>query len=404
MTPSKSFRAAALLTSMLCMFAGACDYSALNPWDQRGRGIVVSLPAHEGETKVTGEWEWRSYRESRHYSGRPVYILFESYDQTQRYSSGGTFSDLQWNSAAQAEKDGAPVRFALVRPAGRWNFQGTVRSWGAEGNVEFQPNSSFVDEVTAVCGARPTVSQLVKLAIFNVSLDGLRSYRSAVQSLDVEGWLKLLNYGVKPEFAESMMNALGKLTPDALIECRNYGVTPEFAAGYSRAGYPFSHKDLIQLKNYGVSVEYAGELKRGGMSLNAEQLVQLHNYGVQPSYALRIKGLGFGDRPEDIIAMRNYGVPEEYVSAAKDAGYQLSRNEIIELRNYGVPAEYLRSIKRMGYSFSIKDIIKLRNYGVSETYLAEIIRNGGKPLSADLIIDLHSHGVPAGTVRAVRTQ
>jgi hypothetical protein len=407
MKESRRFRIAILFAALLCVFAGGCDH--LNPWDHyeaRATGIVVSLQVHGGETNATGEWEWRSYQEGRHYSGRPVYVLFEAYDESEnhRYSSGGTFSDLQWGLAAQIEKDDSPIRFALIRPSGRWNFRGTLRSRGAEGSVEFEPDVSFVDEVSAVCGERPNIGELIQLGISGIPLDSLRRFKSAVQSLDIQGWMKLVNYGVKPEYAESMASAMGKLATDALIECHNYGVTPAFAAGYFGAGYIFTHKDLIQLKNYGVPVEFAAELKRGGMSLNAEQLVQLRNYGVQPSYALRVKDLGYGNNIEDIIQMRNYGVPEDFISETRDSGYQLSKSEIIQLRNYGVPPGFLKSVKKMGYSFSIDQIVQLRNCGVSESYLAEIMQNGRKPLSADVIIDLHSRGVPAETVRAIRNQ
>ena len=102
--------------------------------------------------------------------------------------------------------------------------------------------------------------------------------------------------------------------------------------------------------------------------------------------------------------MRNSGLQEDYVSNLAEAGYRLSRNELIQLNNSGVPADYVKAVRRMGYSFSIDQIVKLRNYGVSEAYLQEIIQPGRKPLSADLIIDLYSRGVPAQTVRAIRAE
>jgi hypothetical protein len=400
------------IAAIFSLLAAGCfyppGYDSRNYSEARNSGIVVSVKVHDEEGKAVGDWIWRSFRQGRQYSGRPVSVLFEAYDEggNQRYSSAYAFTDLSWTHTGepQAEKGGGPIRFALIRPAGRWNFQGGMNSSGASGGVEFQPDAAFLNEVTVLCRERPSTGELIHLSITGVSIDGLRRYSAALQPLDVEGWLKLMNNGIKPEYAESMTSALGRISADALIECRNYGMTPGFAAGYSRAGYGFDYKELIQLKNYGVSADYAASLKRGGINLKPDQLVQLHNYGVQPTYVIKMKELGFGNNLEDVIQMRNYGVPEDFIAAVKDAGYLLSLNQIIELRNYGVSPGFLKAVKRMGYTFTVDEIIKLKNYGVSESYLSEILEPGRKPLSADVIIDLRSRGVPAEVVRRIRAQ
>jgi len=412
MKSRKCFWLIAQFTAVLCVLTGGCFYPSAfhspNYHEARSAGIVISLKVHAGEAKAIGDWGWRAYHEGRRHSGSPVHVLFEVYDERgiQRYSSVSSFDDPAWTRSgeSEAEKGDAPIDFALIRPAGRWHFRGTNRSGGAGGIVEFQPDASFVNEVSRLCRERPSTSELIRLGVSGVTVDGLRRYSAALLPFDVEEWLKLVNHGVKPEYAESMNRAFGKISADALIECRDDGMDPEYAAGYSSAGYSFDYKELIQLKNYGVPADYAADLRRGGMNLKADQLVQLHNEGVAPRYALRIKELGIGGNLDEIIQMRNYGVPEDFVVAVKEAGYQLSMSQIIELRNYGVPPSFLKAVKRMGYSFTVEQIVKLRSYGVSEDYLSEILEPGRKPLPADIIIDLRSRGVPAEVVRKIRAE
>jgi hypothetical protein len=405
------FWIAAFGALLLCVLLAGCNYRASNPWDYheaKTKGIIVKLTTHDGQTEATGDWDWRSYREGRQYSDQPVFILFETYDasRSRRRAYAASFGDLIWVRSAEKKvgKDDAPIQFALTRPAGRWNFGGKNRFGGAKGTVVFQPNTSFIDELSANNGRRPTISEIVQFSFSGLSIESLRNDRASGMPLNTEDVLKLQNYGITSEYAASMRSALGSLSVSELVECHNYGLAPDFVLGYSQAGYTFRPPDLIKLKTYGVNPEFAAELKRGGMNLSTDQLVQLHNNGVPPAFALRIKQLGFGNSMDDIIAMRNSGLQEDYVSNLAEAGYRLSKNDLIQLNNYGVPADYVKSVRRMGYSFSIDQIVKLRSYGVSEAYLQEILLPGRKPLPADLIVDLHSRGVPAQTVRAIRAE
>jgi hypothetical protein len=411
MKSHKYFWIAAFGALLLCVMVAGCNYRASSPWDYhqaKTKGIIVKLTTHDGQTEATGDWDWRSYREEKEYSDQPVFILFETYDSSRnrRRAYASSFSDLIWVASPEkkVERDDSPIQFALTRPAGRWNFRGQNRFGGAKGKVVFKPDASFIDEVSAGNGHRPTISELVQFSFSGLTVESLRRDRESGVPLDTEDVLKLQNYGITTEYAASMKSALGSISANELVECHNYGITPDFVLGYSRSGYAFRPSELVKLKSYGVDPDFAGDLKRGGMNLNADQLVQLHNNGVPPAFALKVKQLGFGNSVDDIITMRNSGLQENYISNLAEAGFRLSRNELIQLNNYGVPADFVKSARRMGYSFTIDQIVKLRSYGVSEGYLQEIMIPGRKPLSADLIVDLHSRGVPAQTVRAIRAE
>jgi hypothetical protein len=411
MKKHKYFWVAAFGALLLCVLLAGCNYRASNPWDYheaKTKGIIVKLTTYDGQTEATGAWEWRSYREGRQYSDKPVFMLFETYNASRgnRRAYASSFSDLIWVASAEKRpgSDDAPIQFALTRPAGRWNFWGKNRFGGAKGTVTFQPNASFVNEFSAANGKQPAISELVQFSFSGLSVETLRNERESSQSLNTEDVLKLQNYGVTPEYASSMKSALGSISASELIECHNYGVTPDFVFGYKRAGYTFRPSELVNLCTHGVTPDYAAEFKRGGWNLNADQLVQLNNNGVPSAFALRIRQLGFGNSVDDIISMRNSGLQEDYVSNLAEAGYRFSKNDLIQLNNSGVPADYVKAVRRMGYSFSIDQIVKLRNYGVSEAYLQEIMQPGRKPLSANLIIDLYSRGVPAQTVRSIRAE
>jgi hypothetical protein len=394
-----------LLFIWISLCAGGCAY--LNRPDSG----VIYLEFSASRTPdgiATGSWSWKSYNSWAHpnHQRNFIQIRIKEKNGAFAYSSGIAAHELEWISgyANQPEESDAPIHFTFSRPSGEFDFQGRQNVGGMSGNFAFKPNTKFVADVGSICSAKPSLEELITIGFTNASIEDLWRYEAAISSLDLNGWLRLINSGVSPEYASDMKWALGKMDVDALIECRNSGMTSEYASGFTRVGYAFDYKELIQLHNCGMRPEFAAELKRDGMTLDIRQLTALQNSGIQPSYALRMRELGFGDYVEDIIRMRNSGITEDFIADVKKSGYSLSMDEIIKLRNSGVPAGYLNTVKRAGYSFTVDEIIDLHNHGVSENYLTGIIQPGRKPLSADKICNLYSRGVPAETIRDLRAE
>jgi hypothetical protein len=393
-----------LLFIWISLFFGGCAF--INKPDS---GVMyLEFSSSRSADTATGNWSWKSYTSWEHPVQQRDFIQIRIREENGgfAYSSGIAAHELEWISgyANQPEESDAPIHFSISRTSGEFDFQGKQNAWGMSGKFAFKPNSKFVADVGLICGAKPTLEELIKLGFSNATIEGLWRYEAAIVSLDVDGWLRLLNSGISLEYASDMKWALGKMDVDALIECRNSGMTSEYASGFTRVGYAFNHKELIQLHNCGLQPEFAAELKRGGMTLDVNQLTSLHNSGIQPAYALRMRELGFGEYIEDIIKMRNSGVNEDFIANVKESGYSLSMDEIIKLHNSGVPAGYLNTVKRAGYSFTADEVIMLHNHGVTENYLIEIMQPGRKPLSADKIAGLYSRGITAETIRDLRTE
>jgi len=201
-----------------------------------------------------------------------------------------------------------PLRFAIIREAGRVDCAGTGGNEMARGSCNMTANEDFLrflgdhgikaprneadtlslialdvhrDLVTALARANyptPTIGKLVELTAVGVTpayIDELSRQGYRPQSLD--GLVQFAALKITPEYIGSFARAgYGNLPPDELIELKALNITPEFIAGFERIGYGHLSVDtLVQLKALDITPEFVRAVQQGDSLPSPDHLVQL---------------------------------------------------------------------------------------------------------------------------------
>ena len=182
-----------------------------------------------------------------------------------------------------------PVRFALIREAGRLDCAGNGGNAMAIGRCSFASDPGFMQLIQARGVGRPTDRQAFALLAVNARrelLDALARANYPVPGLDDFIALSALN--VTPAYIAEM-SRLGYRPEsiDGLVQFKALGITPEYVGGFTRIGYrDLRTSALVQLKALGVTPEYVLGFQRIGYGqLAPDTLVQLKALGITPDYA-----------------------------------------------------------------------------------------------------------------------
>ena len=281
-------------------------------------------------------------------------------------------SDMPWSSfqeldAQQLARLNGQHTFKFVRDAGTFVCTGIIANGRGHGDYSFQENPAFQSELLKLGFLSPTSDDLFQMAMSDVSLDFVRSVKSAGLEASASELLDLRHHGLSAEFIREAKNAgFQSLSASDLIELKDHGVQPDFLRGLKDAGYSAPVKEIVAMRNHGVDLRYLKELARYGLKPEAEDLPKLRDHGVSPEFLRALEEGGLGDLEiNEIVEMRDHGVDPKFVKEAKTLGYKFSSKEIIRMREHGVDGAYLRKLKDTGFnSLSAEKIVKLRNHGV----------------------------------------
>jgi hypothetical protein len=286
MTRMLAFVAALLLTAITV--SSACVASSASPLQ------FTIEPAHQaGEVKVRFE---------RHRSGH----------SENNWESSFKPSELAGLDLATLNSAGTrPVRFAIVREAGRVDCAGTGGNAMARGDCTLTPDEQFNhflrqhgiaqptedqtfglvalnvhrDLVQALSQAHyptPTVENLIELTAVDVTpgyISALAGHGYRPESLD--GLVEFAALKITPDYIGSFVSAgYGNLRPDDLVQLKALDITPEFIAGFERIGYRHLPVDtLVQLKAMDVTPEFVRAVRQGDTLPPPDRLVQLRALG-----------------------------------------------------------------------------------------------------------------------------
>ncbi len=204
-----------------------------------------------------------------------------------------------------------PLRFAIVRDAGRIDCAGTGGSGLARGSC------------TLAADAR-----------FNAFLDG---HGIAVPTLDESFGLIALD--VRRELVTALAQARYPTpTVAKLMELTAVGVTPAYIGELSRQGYrPPSLQGLVEFGALKITPAYVGNFVRAGYgNLKADELVQLKALGITPEFVAGFDRIGYGRLPvETLLQLKALDVTPEFVRAVQQGGSLPSPERLVQLRALG---------------------------------------------------------------------
>ena len=229
------------------------------------------------------------------------------------WSSGFKPSELIGLDVAGFRAGGThPLRFAVVREAGRLDCSGSGGKSAATGDCSFALNPAFAQLLASHGIAQPTRDEAFGLVAVNVRRE--------------------------------MVNALAAAhypTPsvDDLIALTAVGADGRYIAGLAHAGYrPQSVHGLVAFKALNVTPEWIGGVARiGYANLPPEQLVQLRALDISPDFVAGFDRVGYRQLPVNtLVQFKAVGVTPEFAAAARQRkGAAPSVNELVRMRVLG---------------------------------------------------------------------
>ena len=230
-------------------------------------------------------------------SGTPVH-------EENNWSSGFRPSDLVGLDLAGFRGAGSrPLRFSVIREAGRVDCSGHGGEGYAAGYCSFTADPAFIQLLESRGIGRPTQEQAFGLMAVNARrelIDAVSAARYPTPSIDNLMALSALN--VTGDYIAEMAHAgYRPATIESLIEFKALNITPEWIAGFVRIGYGgVPAEQLVQLKALDITPDYIASFDRiGYRHLPVDQLVQLKAMNITPEFVQRIEAVDSSLPPVD---------------------------------------------------------------------------------------------------------
>lgn len=240
-----------------------------------------------------------------------VQVRFRRADSrgTDSWSSSFRTSELAGLDAAALRAPAtSPLRFAIIREAGRIDCAGNGGNAMARGSCTMTQDQSFNDFLKANGIARPTEDQAYAL----IAVDAKRALVAALKASSyptpsIDKFIELSAVGVTDDYIRGLAGAgfkprtLGQLTEFAALN-----ITPEYISRFIRAGYSsLEPGDLVQLKALDVTPEFiAGFERLGYRNLPVETLIQLKAMDVTPEFVRAVQQGGPLPSPRKLVQIR----------------------------------------------------------------------------------------------------
>jgi hypothetical protein len=206
------------------------------------------------------------------------------------WSNGFTPSELIGLDVAAFQAGGSrPLRFAIVREAGRLDCSGNGGNASAAGNCAFRSDPAFIQLLASHGIAPPTLDEAFGLVAVNVRrelVEALAAVRYPTPSVD--DLIALTAVGADGRYISGLANTgYRPAAIHGLVEFKALNVTPEWIGGFARMGYANLPADqLVQMRALDISPDFVAGFDRVGYrGLPVNTLVQFKAVGVTPEFA-----------------------------------------------------------------------------------------------------------------------
>ena len=319
----------ALLLTAVAATACTASTAAPNRTDDRPLGTIRwSIDDHDSRRDGKVQVSFRTGEGSRNNSN---------------WSSGYDLGELQGLSSGQLNGSSQPVRFALVREAGRLDCSGTAGDRQGIGTCGFAADAGFAGRLASGGIGRPTDRQAFNLTLANVRYE-------LVDELGRHGY-------DKPDV-------------DDLVAMGIHGATAAYVRDIAGAGYRLGKADgLVKFRIFGIDSRFIREMAAIGpqfAKLSAEDLVKFKIHGVRPELVRAYVQLGYATLDsDDLVTMQIHGVSPEFITELAALGYRdISTDQLVKLRIHGVTPAFIRDLKAEGIALPSADqLVRLRLAG-----------------------------------------
>jgi hypothetical protein len=229
------------------------------------------------------------------------------------WSTGFAPSELVGLDMPSFRGSGArPLKFAIVREAGRLDCAGNGGGGRADGNCRFTTDPAFAQLLISREIGRPTNDEAFGLMAVNARREIIEAMAEAhYPTLTIDNLMALSALRVDGRYISGVAHAgYRPQSVQKLIEFKALGVTPEWIAGFARVGYANVPGDgLVQLRALGVTPEYiAGFQRIGYHDLTVNSLVQLKALDITPEFVRSVVQPGTPMPPiGQLVEMKLFG-------------------------------------------------------------------------------------------------
>jgi hypothetical protein len=252
----------------------------------------------DDSTKINLNFERRSGKGGRHQMG-------QTYD----------FADLQGLSREQAV-NGGPVKFNLVREAGRIDCEGSFQNGKGSGTFRFTGNQSFVSAMKS------------------------RGFYFEVDSSDER-------HSENRLFAATTLNVTTALADDLS------------SAGFGKLGV----EDLFKAAIFKIDSKFMREMKASGFAdMGMEELVKARIFKIDAEFVRQVSQMGFDKEPfESLVKMRIFKITPEFITEVRNEGLtNLAVEDIVKLRIFKIDSDFIRQARAEGVPLEVERLVQRR--------------------------------------------
>lgn len=205
-----------------------------------------------------------------------------------------------------------PLRFAIVREAGRLDCAGNGGSSYARGNCRFTADPRFTQLLISHGIGRPTREQSFGLMAVDARSELIDAVAAAhYPTPEIDDLMALSALGVNGAYVNAMASAgYRPRTVDTLVQFKALGITPQWISGFVRIGYAnMDTDDLVQLRALGITPEFIAGFERiGYRNLPVDTLVQLKALDITPEFVRAVEPRGGAMPPvQDLVELKIFG-------------------------------------------------------------------------------------------------
>jgi hypothetical protein len=282
-----------------------------------GTGLFMGSSA-VAQSALTGDWTASlSNKESAKNSGK-IQLNLECRDERGGRTQHGQSYDLsELGLRRQQVLSGGPVKFSLVREAGRIDFDGAFQDGKGSGTFRFTSNPAFVSAM--------------KSRGFDFEEESSSGRPRSAERL----------------FAATMLNVTTALADDLA------------SAGFAKLNV----EDLFKAAIFKVDSNFAREMKASGFpNMGMEELVKARIFKIDADFVKEVTQMGFDKEPfESLVKMRIFKVTPEFVTEMRNEGLtDLSVEDLVKLQIFKIDTEFIRQAKSEGVPLEVERLVQRR--------------------------------------------
>ena len=284
--------------------------------------ITPNMPQVLAQTTTTGEWKATLVKDN----SKVNLSLERRTERGGRSQHGQTyeFTDFQGLSRETA-LSGGPVKFSLVREAGRIDLEGSFQNGKGSGTFTFTGNPSFVSAMKSR----------------GFDFEERSGNRDDARERDGEERL----------FAATTLNVTTALADDLN------------QLGFGKLGV----EDLFKAAIFKIDSTFAREMKASGFeNLGMEELVKARIFKIDAAFVRQVSQMGFEKEPfESLVKMQIFKVTPEFIAEVRNEGLtNIPVEDLVKLRIFKIDGQYIREARADGVPLEVERLVQ-RKIGVS---------------------------------------